>query len=200
MKFLHVGCGKQTKKSTTRGFNSSAWQETRFDIDNKVSPDIVGSMTDMSSISDESFDAIYSSHNIEHLYPHEVGLALTEFRRVLKDDGFIFITCPDLQSVCKLVAEDRLLEVAYNSAAGPISAVDMLYGHREEMKAGNLYMSHRSGFTQNALLGTVKHFGFKSFASLRRETHFDLFLLATKDERTEGELEELAALHFPPQT
>ena len=197
MKFLHVGCGAKTKTSTTAGFNSSHWEETRFDIDEGVAPDIIGSMIDMSNVGDESYDAIYSSHNIEHLYPHEIGLAFKEFLRVLKHDGFVFITCPYLQSVCQLVAEDKLLEVAYHSRAGPISAIDMLYGHRPSMQGGNLYMSHRSGFTERSLLNTARHYGFKSFVTLRREEYFDLFLLATKNEREEDELEELADLHFP---
>ena len=68
--FLHVGCGKQTKKFTTKGFNSSAWNEIRLDIDKNVNPDVIGTMTNMSGIESGSMDAIYSSHNIEHLYPH----------------------------------------------------------------------------------------------------------------------------------
>ena len=91
MKFLHVGCGAKNKTSTTPGFNSSNWEETRLDIDEGVAPDIIGSMVDMSSVDNESFDAIYSSHNIEHLYPHEVGSAFKEFLRVLKHDGFVFM-------------------------------------------------------------------------------------------------------------
>ena len=55
-------------------------------------------MTNISSVSSESLDAVFSSHNIENLYPHEVPVALSEFLRVLKPDGFVVITCPDLQS------------------------------------------------------------------------------------------------------
>jgi predicted SAM-dependent methyltransferase len=124
-----------TKAQTTREFNTPEWQETRFDIDKSVNPDVIGMMTDMSEIETGSIDAIYSSHNIEHLYPHEVGIALTEFHRVLADDGFVMLTCPDLQSVCKLVAEDKLLEPAYTSPAGPIAPIDMLYGFRPSMAA-----------------------------------------------------------------
>ena len=29
-------------------------------------------MTEMTSVDDNSFDAIYSSHNIEHIFPHEL--------------------------------------------------------------------------------------------------------------------------------
>ncbi len=92
--FLHVGCGTQRKGPATPGFNSDQWREIRLDINPSVSPDVIGTMTDMSAVPSASVDAIYSSHNIEHLYPHEVPVALAEFRRVLKDDGFTVITCP----------------------------------------------------------------------------------------------------------
>jgi predicted SAM-dependent methyltransferase len=115
--FLHVGCGPSRKNQTTPGFNSADWLETRLDIDANVQPDVIGSMTDMSAVASASMDGLFSSHNIEHLYPHEVPIALAEFLRVLKADGFAVITCPDLQSVCKLIAQDQLTEPAYDSPA-----------------------------------------------------------------------------------
>src|SRR4051812_37274779 len=121
--FLHVGCGSTYKDQTTKSFNTPDWKELRLDINEDVKPDIVGTMLDMSAVADASVDAIFSSHNIEHLYPHEVPLALAEFLRVLKPDGFLVVTCPDLQSVCALVAEDMLNEPAYISPAGPIAPV-----------------------------------------------------------------------------
>jgi SAM-dependent methyltransferase len=194
---LHVGCGPQTKAQTTRAFNTPEWQEVRLDIDESVNPDVIGTMTDMGKIETGSVDAIYSSHNIEHLYPHEVGIALTEFHRVLRDDGFVMLTCPDLQSVCKLVADDKLLEAAYTSPAGPIAPIDMLYGFRPSLAAGNLYMAHRSGFTLKTLTGLFKHFDFKSVAGSRREANFDLFCLASKKDLADEELIGLAKSHFP---
>ena len=101
-------------------------------------------------------DALFSSHNIEHLYAHEVPLALREFRRVLKPEGFVVITCPDLQSICAEVAEDRLTQTAYQSPAGPIAPIDMLYGLRSALARGNLYMAHRSGFTLKVLVATLR--------------------------------------------
>ena len=82
--FLHVGCGPKHKDRTTAGFNNPDWHELRLDIDESVNPDIVGTMTDMSAVADASVDAVFSSHNIEHLYPHEVPVALAEFKRVLR--------------------------------------------------------------------------------------------------------------------
>jgi predicted SAM-dependent methyltransferase len=197
--FLHVGCGPKRKDRTTQGFNTSDWHEIRLDIDPSVQPDVIGTMTDMSAVPTAPVDAVYSSHNIEHLYPHEVPLAFAEFLRVLKPDGFFVVTCPDLQSVCKLVAEDKLTEAAYTSPAGPIAPLDILYGHRPAMAAGNLYMAHRCGFTNKVLQGTLQASGFLSVATMARgrAPFFDLFALASKSARTEAQLRELATQHFP---
>ncbi len=194
---LHIGCGPKRKAQTTRSFNTDAWSEIRLDIDPSVSPDVTGTMTDMSAVSSGSVDAIFSSHNIEHLYPHEVPVALSEFLRVLSDDGFAVITCPDLKSVCALVAEDKLTEPADVSPAGPIAPMDILYGHRRPMARGNLYMAHRCGFTQKVLDGTLRAAGFKTVATMARAAHFDLWALASKSLRTEDELRSLAREHFP---
>jgi len=197
--FLHVGCGPKRKDRTTKGFNTPDWTEIRLDIDPSVSPDVIGTMTDMSAVASGSVDAVYSSHNIEHLYPHEVPLALAEFLRVLKPDGFFVVTCPDLQSVCALIAQDKLTESAYSSPAGPIAPLDILYGHRPAMARGNLYMSHRCGFTQKVLDGTLRASGFQTVATMARgfAPYFDLFALASKSTRPEANMRALADLHFP---
>ena len=197
--FLHVGCGPKRKNQTTRGFNTPEWAEIRLDIDASVQPDVIGTIVDLSAVESDSVDAIYSSNNIEHLYPHEVPLALAEFLRVLKPNGFFVATCPDLQSVCKLIAEDKLTDTAYTSPAGPIAPLDIVYGHRPAMAKGNLYMAHRCGFTQKVLSGTLQSCGFKSVATMARgrAPFFDLFALASKSERSEAELRLLAGQHFP---
>lgn len=195
--FLHVGCGKNRIDSTTRGFNDGTWAEIRLDIDESVAPDITGTMTDMSAVESKSVDALFSSHNIEHLYAHEVPVALKEFLRVLKPDGFCVITCPDLQSVCALVAQDKLIEAAYVSPAGPIAPIDILYGHRPAMAKGNLFMAHRCGFTAKVLRATLYESGFGSVAMMRREGSFDLWAIASKPKIGEGSLMQLAQAHFP---
>jgi SAM-dependent methyltransferase len=195
---LHIGCGPKHKDQTTRGFSGDEWAELRLDIDPSVRPDIIGTMTDMSVVADASVDAIFSSHNIEHLYPHEVGPAFAEFLRVLRPDGFLVVTCPDLQEVCRLVAEDKLLEPAYTSPAGPITPLDILYGYRPPMARGNLYMAHRCGFTEKVLVGSLRASGFSTVASKRRgHPFFDLYAVATKGPMQEATLRALAAQHLP---
>ena len=195
---LHVGCGPKHKDETTAAFNSLTWNELRLDIDPSVQPDLLGTMTDMRSVESGSVDAIFSSHNIEHLYPHEVPVALAEFLRVLKPDGFVVITCPDLQAVCALVAEDKLTDAAYTSPAGPIAPLDILYGHRPSMARGNLYMAHRCGFTQKVLVSTLQSAGFAKCASMKRGVpYYDLWITATKSDLPDEQVRELATAHFP---
>ncbi|GFZ85550.1 generic methyltransferase [Elstera cyanobacteriorum] len=197
-KFIHVGCGQKRKDRTTPGFNQPAWEEVRFDIDVNVQPDILGTMTDMAAVPSGSMNALFSSHNIEHLYPHEVPVALAEFRRVLAEDGFAVITCPDLKSVCALIAEDKLLEPAYDSPAGGIAPLDILYGHRPAMAAGNLYMAHRCGFTEKVLVGTLQAAGFASVASRSRPgPFFDLWAVASVAPLEPDALRALAVQHIP---
>jgi hypothetical protein len=195
--FLHVGCGSNAKEHTTAAFAGSTWRELRLDIDPAVKPDIVGTMTSMVAVADQSVDAVFSSHNIEHLYPHEIPVAIAEFMRVLKSDGFAVITCPDLQSVAVLVAQDKLTEPAYVSPAGPIAPLDILYGYRPSMAAGNLFMAHRSGFTERVLRNTLLSGGFASVASRRRPAAFDLWAVAVKSATPEAALRALAMEHIP---
>jgi hypothetical protein len=117
----------------------------------------------------------------------------------LKPDGFAVITCPDLQSVCALVAEGKLLEPCYTAPAGPIAPIDILYGFRPALARGNRYMAHHCGFTQAVLTHTLLAAGFARVAALRRgfAPSFDLWALASKGERTEEEMRRLAAEHFP---
>jgi len=196
--FLHVGCGPKRKDRTTAAFATPDWHEVRLDIDERVNPDIVGTITDLSGVVSASVDAVFSSHNIEHLYPHEVTVALAECRRVLKPDGDLVITCPDLQSVCALIAEDKLTEPAYTAPAGPIAPLDILYGHRPALAQGNLYMAHKCGFTQKVLQATLQASGFASVA-IRRRAHpaYDLWAIATLMSLPEAPLRELAKAHFP---
>jgi SAM-dependent methyltransferase len=150
-KVLHVGCGIYAREKLPPMFRDAGWREIRLDIDPEVCPDFVASITDMRVISDGFIDAVYSSHNIEHLYPHEVPLALQEMRRVLKSNGFVFITLPDLQEVARHVAEGNLEDPLYTSTMGPIAPLDILYGHRTSLARGNGFMAHHTGFSSGTL-------------------------------------------------
>ncbi|WP_198369037.1 class I SAM-dependent methyltransferase [Roseomonas rosulenta] len=178
-RLLHVGCGMQDpRKLPPAFFAPGEWREVRLDIDPAVAPDILGSITDMPMVGSASFDAVWSAHNLEHLYAHEVPLALREFRRVLRPGGFALITLPDLQRAAELVAQDRLAEPAYISPAGPIAPLDMLYGHGAAIAAGNHFMAHRTGFTARTLEAALVAARFDSVRVVRDE-HYAFWATAT---------------------
>jgi SAM-dependent methyltransferase len=156
---LHVGCGVYNRAKLPPVFHTG-WQEIRLDIDPDVNPDVISSITDMRAISDCIVDAVYSSHNIEHLYPHEVPLALGEMHRVLKPGGFALIMLPDLQEVARHVADGKLEEPLYMSPVGPIAALDVIFGHRPALANGNMFMAHRTGFTGATLGAALVNAGF----------------------------------------
>ena len=194
--FLHVGCGPQNK-SRLKGFSGDDWNEIRFDIDKNVNPDIQGTLTDMSLVHSESVDAIYSSHNIEHLYPHEVPMALKEFYRALKPNGFVVITCPDLQTVCESVVNDRLGEPLYISPMGPITPLDILYGHITSIKNGNEYMAHRGGFTDSTLRAAFLEGGFSKMIGRRVPKAFSLWLIVFKQPIADEEMKQFSQIYLP---
>lgn len=196
---LNVGAGHpQSGAKIPIAFQSPDWQEVRLDIDPANEPDILGTMLDMSAVATESVDAIYSSHNIEHLYPNEIPQAMKEFLRVLKPEGYAVITCPDLQAAARMIAEDKLMEAAYTTRAGMvITPFDIVYSHREFTGRDKPYMAHHCGFTLKVLTGTLRSNGFVSVAGKSRPQAFDLWVVATKGPMEEGALRELAGEMLP---
>jgi SAM-dependent methyltransferase len=123
---LHVGCGGVILPHWFEGM-----QEVRLDIDPDMKPDIVASMTDMGEIGE--YEALFCSHALEHLYPHEVQKALAEFKRVLKPEAHAIIFVPDLEDVRP--TEEILLV----SPAGPITGLDMIFGHRVQLEGSAVH-------------------------------------------------------------
>ena len=191
--FLHVGCGPQNK-SQIKGFNNDGWKEIRFDIDENVNPDIVGTLTDMKLVKTGSMDAVHSAYNIDHIYSHEVPVALKEFYRVLNDDGIVFIRCPDIQTVCKAVVQDKFLEPLYETPRGEkIYPIDILFGNRQEIADGNEYMTKKCGFTYSVLNTAFFAAGFKARYGGRMPVNGgELAMVAFKQKKSEEELKKIA--------
>ena len=193
---LHVGCGPEDK-SDNKGFNNDDWKEVRFDIDESVNPDIIGTLTDMNLVETASVDAIYSAYNIDHIYSHEVPVVLREFYRVLGDDGLVVIKCPDLQRVCEAVVQDKLLDTLYDSPIGPISAIDIMYGNRKEISEGNEYMEKKVGFTYSVLNDAFAEAGFKTrYGGRIPKVGGELGIVAFKQEKPEEEIKKIASPFF----
>ena len=189
---LNVGCG-WSNISQLKGFNNGNWKEIRLDIDSAVKPDVVGSSTDMSLIETASVDAVYSSYNLDHIYAHEVPIALKEFYRVLNEDGIAVVKCPDIQTVCELIAQDKLLEFLYESDIGPVYPIDVIYGNRRQIQMGNEYMSKKVGFTYSALNKSLAEAGFKARYGGRMPNYGgELAIVAFKQKIPEEQIKQIA--------
>jgi predicted SAM-dependent methyltransferase len=188
-RILNAGSGNQSARGTAAPFNSAEWEEVRLDVDPSVNPAIIGSITDMKAIvPSRSFDAVWSSHALEHLFAHEVPTALDEFRRVLKPDGFALIMCPDLEAVANHLVQHGADHVAYVSPAGPITALDMLYGHTASITQGQRYMSHNTGFTADRLGNLLVSAGFPT-VNVRREERFEICALAFAEQADQDRIQ-----------
>ena len=189
---LNVGCG-MSNISQLRGFNNDNWKEIRLDINNTVKPDIVGTLTDMSLIETGSVDAVYSSYNLDHIYAHEVPIALKEFYRVLNEDGIAVVKCPDIQAICELIAQDKLLEFLYESDIGPVYPIDVIYGNRMQIQMGNNYMAKKVGFTYSVLNASLAEAGFKARYGGRMPNYGgELAIVAFKQKIPEEQIKKIA--------
>jgi hypothetical protein len=173
---LHVGCGS---KLNTPPREFAAYREIRLDKNPLVESDIVADVVAMPQVPSEKHDAIFCSHLLEHLYAHEVAMALKEFARVLKPGGKVWIQAPDLQSIGGKLALDQADVVLYRGGLGPVSALDMLYGHRGAIAQGNLFMGHKTGFTASVLKGYLDMTGFVG-VEISRDVQFELKATAIK--------------------
>lgn len=191
---LNAGCGPASPLKLHAAFRTQEWIETRFDIEPGVRPDILGSIVDMAEIGSGTFDALWSSHNIEHIHTFEVPMALREFRRVLKDTGFALITCPDIECIAQLIVEGRLEEAAYVSPAGPITPLDMLFGHSASVARGHVSMAHNTGFTVDRLGKALIAAGFREVRVVKGRG-YDLWALAAATTLDEA----LAAIMETPE-
>lgn len=88
---LHIG-GKERR---------AGW--TVLDIAPAPHVDIVGNCNDLSSLAASSCAEIYASHVLEHLgYDGELQATLRGFHRVLKPDGRLRVSTPDMEVLCRL--------------------------------------------------------------------------------------------------
>ena len=161
----------------------AGFEHLLLDIDPSGKPDVVCDARNLTTLEAGAFDAVYCSHNLEHYYRHDVPKVLSGFLHVLKEGGFAQIRVPDLAAVMKATIDRGLdvEDVLYESAAGPITVLDVLYGLGSEIEqSGQDYFAHKTGFTQKSLAKALNKAGFtKVFSGLG---NFEISALAFKGE------------------
>jgi SAM-dependent methyltransferase len=162
---LHVGNGGASLPDWL-----GACHEVTLDVNPGLNPDIVASMTDMGDIG--PFDSVFCSHALEHLPPHEGLKALHEFLRVLRPGGTAICLVPDLEDI------KPTHDVVYESPMGPITGLDMYYGHAGATR-DNPWMRHYTGFVKETLQAVFTEAGFTS-VTVRRMPGFNLCAIGVK--------------------
>jgi len=178
MKVLHVGSGPQRAGQLHPLFSGPQWTEVRLDANPAARPDLIASVTDMAIVAESSMDAVYVPHVLEHLPPQGVPRALNEIRRVLKPEGLALIAVPDLQAACQWVARDEPERVLHTSPLGPVTAMDLIFGHSKGLKTGNAALLHKTGFTASSLKDALTNAGFGLVEVLRDEATTTLWAKA----------------------
>ena len=154
---LHAGCGDETLPPYL-----SHCDEARLDIDPAVKPDIVASMAELPE-GLGPYDAVYTCHALEHLYPYDVVPCLDGFLRVLKPGGVAIVIVPDLEDV------KPTDEVLYTTVSGTaVTGLDMYYGLGVSLKE-RPYMAHHCGFVQDTLHRLMVQVGFKNVVVHRQQ-------------------------------
>lgn len=139
------------------------FEQVLLDLDPDVGADIVLDVRQLTSLAPQQFDAVYCSHNLEHVRHHEVPVVLAGFRHVLRPGGLAQIIVPDLQELMVVCVQQGidLDGLLYESPMGPITPLDVLYGHCGIIEhSGHDFYAHRTGFSRRTLANVVEASGF----------------------------------------
>lgn len=158
MRLLNIGAGP-------RGIPVppwwAGWEIVRLDIEPQNDPDLLMDAMALGTLEPGQFDAAYASHLLEHLYPMQLGEFLAGVRHVLTDDGFFEARVPNLLRACEQIARAGRVDAAcYQSAAGLVTAWDMLYGYLPFQERYGTPMAHHNGFSPESLSTALRSYGF----------------------------------------
>jgi SAM-dependent methyltransferase len=145
---LNIGAGETSCKKQIQYFDDD-WKELTLDVA-VANPNIVSDIVEMKEVPDESVDAIWACHVVEHVYFHQLPKLFESIMRVLKKDGFAIIRVPDIGSIAHMI-EDDLFTPVYDSSVGPICPIDILYSSRVLVEKYGEPMAHKTGFTKKSM-------------------------------------------------
>ncbi len=124
--------------------------------------DHVGNAADLSRFADDTFDALYASHVLEHFgYQRELPQVLREWRRVLAPGGMLYISVPDIGVLSRMFRDAAL------SADEHFMVMRMMFGGQT-----TAYDFHKAGYDEAILRRVLTEAG---FSDVRRVEEFGLF-------------------------
>ncbi len=136
-----------------------------LDIEARPEVDYVGDAANLSQFADNSVDKIYASHVLEHFHHSlnsELINTLREWHRVLKPGGYLFISVPDLRTLCWLFLAPNL------AVMERYEIMNMIFGGHK-----NAYDVHRVGFDFDILSLYLEEAGFHEYQQISEFNLFD---------------------------
>ena len=134
-----------------------------FDAIPSALTDHVGNANDLSMFEDNTFDAVYSSHVLEHFsYQGELSQVLAEWYRVLMPGGILYASVPNLEVLCELFLNKSEL-----SPQDRFQVMRMMFGGQIDP-----FDFHKVGYNPEILASFLGQAGFEN---LRMLPKFGLF-------------------------
>jgi predicted SAM-dependent methyltransferase len=135
-----------------------------FDIEARPEVDFLGNASNLNQFADDSVEAIYASHVLEHFYyglGNELIATLSEWHRVLKPGGKLYISVPNLQVLCWLFLHPNLMPLERHQI------MRIMFGGQT-----NEHDVHKVGFDCDILALYLEEVGFSEY---ERVQEFGLF-------------------------
>lgn len=129
-----------------------------LDIEARPEVSFVGNASCLEQFEDNSVEAIYASHILEHFYyglNNELITTLTEWHRVLQPGGKLFISVPNLQVLCWLYLHPSLVPLEKHHI------MRIMFGGQT-----NEYDVHKVGFDFDILVLYLEEAGFQEYTSV----------------------------------
>lgn len=134
--------------------------EYRIDCDPDMEPDCVADIRDLTALPAGQGLGVHLSHILEHVRLDEAVPVLIGCHRLLAPEGVLYVQVPNGTAAARMILEDGTpMKVAFVAAAGPITALDMIYG-QQEMVRRLPAMAHQCLYTERLLRDVLLAAGF----------------------------------------
>jgi predicted SAM-dependent methyltransferase len=126
--------------------------------------DYLANANDLSQFESNSVEVIYTSHVLEHFYyglNNELINTLKEWHRVLKPEGKLLISVPNLKTLCWLYLNPNLMPIER------YQIMRIIFGGQT-----NIHDVHKVGFDFEILASYLEEAGFQEYEQV---SEFNLF-------------------------
>lgn len=133
---------------------------------------------DLKDLQDNSVDLIEHHHMIEHLSFADFECALTEWHRVLREDGYLVFTCPDIRAVSLMYLKYTLFKGISKRNEKIDYVVKMFVGSQEHEG-----MFHKNHFDAERVRRLLPRYGFEvnlTYTPFPKRSTPSLFVMARK--------------------